>query len=199
MAIMVSDLGTAFPRTGPIATGMIALFPREIGGAVGFRAGQNIVHDRLIAAAFNAFAIFVKRRSLDQIGAQVKLIQVNGYQFADGVIPRARTDPVTRRFSAFDLFPVGRGAELGPPRTPLRASSRRQFRALGISPGKTAKISTIADTGAGDEKSHWLFCRGAKRCAHQNECAGQYCRFHEGHVRTLPWSNADRFDLQTLP
>ena len=65
MAIMVSDLGTAFPRTGPIATGMIALFPREIGGAVGFRAGQNIVHVRLIAAAFNAFAIFVKRRSHD--------------------------------------------------------------------------------------------------------------------------------------
>ena len=119
MTVMVSDLGAAFVRAGPIATGMIALFPGEIGGAVGFRAGQNIVYVGLVAAAIDAFTIFVKRRSLDQIGAQVKLIQIDGYQFANGVVPRAGPDPVARRFAAFDLFSVGLGGDISPQCAPL--------------------------------------------------------------------------------
>ncbi len=45
MTVMMTYLRTAsaVSRTGPITTGVIAFFPREVGGTIIFRAGQYVM------------------------------------------------------------------------------------------------------------------------------------------------------------
>ena len=105
MAIMMTDLRTAFiSGTGPVAAGVIALLPREIGHSVCPRTRQNIVDVGAVAYAIYLIAIFINGRSFDNVRVQMQLIQIACNQFAQRVVPRPLPDPVSCGNTAFAFF-----------------------------------------------------------------------------------------------
>ena len=112
MPVMVSDLGTAFARTGPVAARMVIRIAREIGRAVVHRTGQNVMSVGFVAAPVHAFAVLVQGGSKDNVGVEVKLIEIAGDQLTNCVVPGTGSDPAAGRYAAlaFDL-----GAQIGAP------------------------------------------------------------------------------------
>ena len=73
VSVMMAYLGTACAvcRAGPVATGMVALFPGKISGPVILRSSQNIVLVGLVSASLDGITIFVNRRALYDIRVDV--------------------------------------------------------------------------------------------------------------------------------
>lgn len=153
MTVMMTDRSIAFAVsvTGPVTARMIAFLPREKGRAIVLGASQNIVLVRLVATAFDLIAIFVDRGSLDQVRAEMQLIEIAGDQIAPGIVPRSLTDPVTSGLAP--PFRYLRG-KIGTPCTAFGASRLGELCAMGIATRDAAKIAAIADADASDEKSH---------------------------------------------
>lgn len=100
MPVMMPDLATALARAGPIAASMVAFLPREIGGTVVLRPGQDIVPVWLITPPINLVAVLVQSSSLDDVRVQVQLIQITGNQLSSRVVPGASPDPISGRDAA---------------------------------------------------------------------------------------------------
>src|SRR5436305_8827449 len=78
----------------PVAAGLVAF--RSERRAVRLRAGQNVVHVGIVAAAVDDFALLVERRLLADVVLPVQLDDVLGDDDALGVLPRTLADAVAR-------------------------------------------------------------------------------------------------------
>lgn len=67
---------------------------------------------RFVTATFDCVAILIHSSSLDDVWCKVKLIKVRCNKVAVGVVPRALSDTVSRRYAALVRIP---GTEIGPP------------------------------------------------------------------------------------
>jgi hypothetical protein len=88
MPAVVTDLGTAFARTGPISAGMIVGVCWEIGHAVGQRPGHDLMLVWIIPDPVNPVASFINRSSFDKIRVEVQLIQIACNQFTICIVPQ---------------------------------------------------------------------------------------------------------------
>ena len=168
----MANLRTALSGARPVVAGMVAFLPRKIGCPVILRSGQNVMLVRPIATPIDQIAILIQSRSFDDVRVDVKLIEVDGNQFASGVVPGARSDSVARGNGTafFDL-----GAEICAPRAPGGARRLGELRAMGIGPVKAAQIRALAHADARDKKTHGvLVCRKERRTRQgQNSERGQ--------------------------
>src|SRR5215204_3858235 len=162
---------------GPVAAG--AILSRSKGGAVGLRAGQDVVPVRRVAAAVDHLALFAERRVLAEI---IRRTMKVGDVFRDhralGVLPRTASDAVLRIHRIRTLC-----GEVRLPSFAARTGSLRQSLALTVGAFEPAQIAAFAGAVAGDEEGHRvLLC--LHRSAHSersNRCAckqGQSCRPH---------------------
>jgi hypothetical protein len=96
-SLLGSDDATLKARGRADADGEIFRFESgSEGGAVRLRAGQNVVHVGIVAAAVDDAALLVERRLLGQIVLAVQLGDVLGDGDALGVLPWALADAIAR-------------------------------------------------------------------------------------------------------
>ncbi|CAD5375508.1 hypothetical protein OF001_U10195 [Pseudomonas sp. OF001] len=157
LAIVVTDHGRAGGAAGPVAAG--AVLRAGEGGAVGLRAGEDVVHVRRIAAALDRHAALVEAGFLVEVVVAVQLGDVLGDQLALGVVPGARADAVAgvhRRLAV-----TGAGAEVGAPGVAAGTDGLGELLAVRIGASQAAEIGALAHAGAGDEEGHLGLGEGA--------------------------------------
>ena len=170
MAVVMANLRTALCGARPVVASMVAFLPRKIGRPVILRSGQNVMPVRPIATPVDQIAILIQSRSFDDVRVYVKLIEVDGDQFASGVVPGA--DPIRSRAemarpsSTWVLRYARHVRPVEPP--PRRASC------MGIGPFK-APSRALAHADTRDKEPHGvLVCRKERRTRQgQNSERGQ--------------------------
>ena len=101
MAIMMTDRCTALAGACPVAAGLVALLPGEIGRTVSLGTGQDVMFIRLGTAAFNLLAVFVNGCPQHDIWADMKLVKIAREQLSICIVPRPLSDPAARRNTTF--------------------------------------------------------------------------------------------------
>src|SRR5690348_17575580 len=124
------------------------------GGSVRFRAGQNIVLVRSIAAAVVDRTFFRQRGLLGNVVRAMKLGDVLRNCHSLGIHPWSLADAVAGIYSAGSLR-----REVGMPGLGASASRCREILAMTIGAGDTAKIRALALAGAGHKKRHVCLLR----------------------------------------
>lgn len=162
--VMVSDLGAAFARAGPIAARVVRCVSGKIGCAVSHRAGQNVMLVALVITPHHAIAVLVQGGSQDDIGIQMELIEIAGDQFPLWIVPGANSDPGARGDTTLSF---SLGAEVGAPGAPGGSASHRQLRAMSVGAFQTAQVSALSHTDTGNKESHCMILRRRERRAHQ--------------------------------
>src|SRR4051812_29623826 len=90
-AVVVPDDGGTFAALGPVAASRVAFVGRHR-TPVRRRAGEHVVHVRLVATAVDHLALLGKRGLLVDVGIVVQVVDALGYDLALGVLPRAPAD-----------------------------------------------------------------------------------------------------------
>src|SRR6185295_3934874 len=137
-AVAVADHRGALAALRPVAARRVDIARDR--GAVGLRAGQDVVHVRRVAAAVDDVAALGERSLLSEVVVAVQLSHVVGDDDALGVAPRAGADAVARvdgRAAGARLR-----AEVGAPDAVARAGSGGERRAQAIGAGEAAEVGT---------------------------------------------------------
>ncbi len=114
MAIVVADGRRALAVGRPIVAGLVTLLPREIGGPVLLRPGQNVVLIRTVTSALDGVPALVDRGPVVYVREDMQLIQVRCDQLAVRVIPRPLANTASCRDAA---LPVALRGKIGAPDT----------------------------------------------------------------------------------
>ena len=148
----MAEHGGADGAARPITAGHV-ITSRE-GSAVRLRAGEDVVHVRLVAARVDGLALLAEAVFLaDFVVVAVQIVDIFCNHDAFGVLPWAFADPIT---GINPRLAVGRaGAQVGAPGVVAGAGRLRQRLAMFISACQTAQVRALAGTDAGDEKRHF--------------------------------------------
>lgn len=174
--------GAALAGAGPVDAGMVAFLPREISRSVVLGCGEDVVPVWLVTAPVDLVAVLVEGSALDDIRAQMKLIEVIGNQLSSRVVPRPGPNPIPRRLAAL-LVAFRLRAQISPSHSPARPGGLGQHRAMCIRTGNPARISAFAHTDTGNEKPHRMVHRD--RHAHHQQQSGRGHCLHNAHVEIL--------------
>ena len=177
--------GAALAGAGPADAGMVAFLPRETSRSVVLGSGEDVVPVWLVTAPVDLVAVLVEGGALDDIRAQMKLIEVIGNQLSSRVVPRPGPNPIPRRLAAL-LVAFRLRAQISPSHSPARPGGLSQHRAMCIRTGNPARISAFAHTDTGNEKPHRMVHRD--RHAHHQQQPVVATAFIMRMSRSSVWS-----------
>ena len=178
----MADHGRPLRRARPVLAGAVLAGGKR--GAVGLRAGEDIVAVRRVAAAVDDLALLAHRRLLGQAVLAVQLVDVPGDDHALGVEPWPLADAVAGVDRGLAVGGLGR--EIGTPGLAARACRLGERLAVVVGAGKAAEVTTVADRRAGDEEAHGRGLRMDGRGGKEQKRGGEE-RTH-GHGLSFPGS-----------
>ena len=100
---MVPYLRTAFAAARPVIACMV-LIVGEVCRSVFLCTGQDVMLIRFIVTTFDRSALFVQGRPLENIGADVEIVEVVRNDLVAGIVPRSDPDPLTCKDASLISF-----------------------------------------------------------------------------------------------
>src|SRR5260221_14284240 len=139
----------------PVSARHVLKVPAAERGAVGPRAGEDVVLGWLLGAVVDPPAVLVQRgRRGDLVAASVQVVDARGDAYAFCVMPRTGADPVPgvhhgRIVESFTLR-----AQVGAPGAIAGSRGGRQLLAVLVGALESAEVRAAARSAAGDEEGH---------------------------------------------
>src|SRR5260221_10495521 len=154
--VVVTDHGGAVGGVlRPVSARHVLKIPAAERGAVGPRAGEDVVLGWLLGAVVDPLAVLVQRgRRGDVVAASVQVVDARRDAYAFCVMPRTGADPVPgvhhgRIVESFTLR-----AQVGVPGAIACARGGRQLLAALVGALESAEVRAAAGSAAGDEEGH---------------------------------------------